>query len=107
MWRQWHTDCMRLPDRQLLTMTVIVTALASVVSLVTSGGDWVATLVVLPLYVTVAFWSIMLSRWISRRFTKRPEPVAPQQPTEPTTRRPGHVQRRRRRRRPRSGRGRG
>ncbi len=87
-------------------MTVVVTALASAFSLITSGGDWVATLLTLPLFATVAFWSILLSRWISRRFTKRPEPVAQQQPTEPTTSRPGHAQRRRRRRRPRSGRGR-
>ena len=98
---------MRLPDRQLLTMTVVVAALASAFSFISSGGDWAATLIVLPLFVTVAFWSILLSRWISRRFTKRPEPVLPEQPTEPTTKRPDHVQRRRRRRRPRSGRGRG
>ena len=98
---------MRLPDRQLLTMTVVVSALACAFSFFSSGGDWAATLVVLPLFVTVAFWSILLSRWISRRFTKRPEPVIPEQPTESTSRRPDHAQRRRRRRRPRSGRGRG
>ena len=98
---------MRLPDRQLLTMTVVVSALACAFYFFTSGRDWAATLIVLPLFVTVAFWSILLSRWISRRFTKRPEPVLPEQPTEPTSRRPDHAQRRRRRRRPRSGRGRG
>ena len=97
---------MRLPDRQLLMMTVVVTALASAFSLFSSGGDWAATLITLPLFATVAFWSIMFSRWLSRRFSKQPEPVV-HEPTEPTTKRPEHVQRRRRRRRPRSGRGRG
>lgn len=97
---------MRMPDRQLLVMTVVVAGAASLVSLVTSGGDWVSTLIALPLFATLAFWSILFSRWLTRRFAKTPEPVA-HEPTAPTSRRPGHAQRRRRRRRPRGGRGRG
>ena len=97
---------MRMPDRQLLVMTVVVAGAASLVSLVTSGGDWVSTLIALPLFATFAFWSILFSRWLTRRFAKTPEPVM-HEPTAPTTKRPGHAQRRRRRRRPRGGRGRG
>ena len=97
---------MRMPDRQLLVMTVVVAGVASLVSLVTSHGDWVSTLIAFPLFVTFAFWSILFSRWITRRFAKTPEPVV-RQPTEPTSKRPEHAQRRRRRRRVRGGRGRG
>ena len=35
---------MGIPDRQLLLMTVVVTAAASAVAFLSSGGDWVATL---------------------------------------------------------------
>ncbi|MYE46398.1 MAG: hypothetical protein F4X25_06530 [Chloroflexi bacterium] len=97
---------MRLPDRQVLVMTVVVAGLASLVSLVLSRGDWVSMLISLPLFVTLAFWSLLLSRWLTRRFVKTPEPVV-HEPTPPSSSRPEHAQRRRRRRRPRGGRGRG
>ncbi len=97
---------MRLPDRQLLVMTVVVAGLASLVSLVTSGGNWASTLIAFPLFATFAFWSILFSRWLTRRFVKAPEPVV-HEPTAPSSKRPEHAQRRRRRRRPRGGRGRG
>lgn len=97
---------MRMPDRQLLLMTVVVTTLAAAFSLITSGGDWAATLFTVPLFATVAFWSILLSRWLSRRFVKQPEPVR-HEPTAPRSKRPQHAQRRRGRRRSRGGRGRG
>ena len=97
---------MRMPDRQLLVMTVVVAGAASLVALVTSGGDWASTLIALPLFMTFAFFSILFSRWLTRRFVKTPEPVV-HEPTAPTSKRPEHAQRRRRRRRPRGSRGRG
>ena len=97
---------MRMPDRQLLVMTVVVAGAASLVALVTSGGEWLPTLIALPLFMTFAFWSILFSRWLTRRFVKTPEPVV-HEPTAPTSKRPEHAQRRRRRRRPRGSRGRG
>lgn len=96
---------MKLPDRQVLVMTVVVSGVASLVSLVLSRGDWVSTLISLPIFMTLAFWTILFSRWLTRRFVKEPEPVV-YEPTAPSSKRPEHAQRRRRRRRPRGGRGR-
>ena len=83
-------------------MTVALSLLAGVISFVSSGGDWVTVAISMPLFVTASFWSLQLSRWISRKIVGEREPVVPPTPTEATTARPEHVQRRRRRRRQRS-----
>ncbi|MDE2696055.1 MAG: hypothetical protein OXH97_06000 [Chloroflexota bacterium] len=92
-------------DRQILVMTVVLSLVAGVISFVSSGGDWLTVAVSMPLFVTASFWSLQLSRWISRKIAGEPKEVPPPQPTAPTTTRPGHVQRRRRRRRQRGRRG--
>ena len=90
---------MGMPDRQLLVMTVVISLVAAAVTLVTSGGDWVAVLISLPIFVTFSFWSLRISRWLARRLVPQPQPPEPQVPTEPTSPRPEHARRRRRRRR--------
>lgn len=88
-------------DRQILLMTVVLSLLAGGIAFVSSGGDWLTVAISMPLFVTASFWSLQLSRWISRKIVGEPEPVLPPTPTEATTARPEHVQRRRRRRRQR------
>ncbi|MXW34976.1 MAG: hypothetical protein F4X26_04155 [Chloroflexi bacterium] len=88
-------------DRQILVMTVVLSLVAGVISFASSGGDWLTVAISMPLFVTASFWSLQLSRWISRKIVGEPKEVPPPQPTAPTTSRPGHAQRRRRRRRQR------
>ncbi len=46
---------MGIPDRQLLVVTVLLSFVAVVVTLIGTGGDWVAALIALPLFATFSF----------------------------------------------------
>ena len=86
-------------ERQTLILTVIFTFVLAGFTLLSSGGDWVATLLVIPLVATASYWSLKLSMRFSRRWA--PPPPEPHAATPPSTERPEHVRRRRERRRPR------
>ena len=89
-------------DRQLLVMTVLLSLAASVFALVTSGFDWLVVAIAVPFFVTSSYYSLRISRWLSRRVVPQPEPPPVQEPTPSTTQRPEHAQQRRRRRRRKS-----
>lgn len=91
-----------LTDRQLLMLTAFTTAVSGVFTFITTGGDWVTTALAMPIAASAAFWSLRITRRLTRRWVRSPppsnaEPAAP----EPTSERPEHAQRRRQRRRPR------
>ena len=89
-------------DRQVLVLTVLVSAASAVYVLVVTGGDWATVAISLPMFTTVAYFSLLVSKRIGRRFGPKPPP--PQEPTPPvdsTSERPEHAQRRRVRRRQR------
>lgn len=92
----------RTGHRQLLWLTVFVTACSSGLTLLTTRGDWQSTLLVLPLAGTVAYWSLRLARRMARRTTAGAATRdAPPRETPPSSVRPEHARRRRERRRAR------
>ncbi|MSQ35814.1 MAG: hypothetical protein EXR63_01540 [Dehalococcoidia bacterium] len=92
----------RAAHRQLLLLTFLVTAGSSALTLLTTRGDWQATLLVLPLSATAAYWSLRFARRLTKRAaasaTARHAPP-PDEP--PSSARPEHARRRRQRRRAR------
>ena len=86
-------------------MTVVLTLAATATAFVTSGGDWLTAAVSLPLIATASFWSLRLSRWITRKIVPPRLPPSRPPPTAPTSARPEHARRRRRSRRGRGRRG--
>ena len=91
-------------DRQVLIWTVVITAAITLFAWV-AGGDIVGALVLMPIVMTVTFWSMRISLRLSRRARpdldpNRPPPPGPD-PTPPSSERPEHARRRRERRRPR------
>jgi hypothetical protein len=91
-------------DRQVLTLTLVVTLFVTALLLLTTRGDWVVALFMVPLVASAAFWSLRISRGLAGRLERRygpPPPPPPPQPAQPTSERPEHAQRRRQRRRQR------
>jgi len=95
-----HTS--RMPDRQLLGLTVVLSLGASAVALVTSGFDWLSVAISFPFFITASYYSLRLSRWLGNRAAPQQPPPSEHQPTEATTSRPEHAQQRRQRRRRKS-----
>ena len=101
------------PDnrRQTVVLTLVLTAILAVYTLLASGGDWVTTLLFVPVIASVTFWTLRLSMRVGRRWSRPVSTRLEQRPSdsvlsEPTTERPAHAQHRREqaRRRPRGGR---
>lgn len=91
-----------LSDRQIVALTLFTTAVCTVMTLITTGGDLLTTALAIPLAASAAFWSLR----IMRRLTSRLVPSEAALETShtlpaPTSERPEHAQRRRQRRRPR------
>jgi hypothetical protein len=94
-------------DRQILGLTVFVTAVVSGLTAL-STGDWVITAISIPFVASAAFWSLHLSRrvgrWLQRRYAPpipSPSRAADDDAPSHVSERPEHAQRRRRRRRQR------
>lgn len=95
-------------QRQTVVITLVMTAILAVYTLIASGGDWLTTLLFVPVVGSASYWTLRLSmrvgqRWarpVAARLEQRDVSIALPQPT---TERPEHVQHRREqeRRRPR------
>ena len=90
-----------IPDRKLLIQTVGVSSVAFAAAVVFQ--DWLTALLSLPIFVTVSYWSLRVSRWLSRRVNPQPQgsELSAAEPTAPSSDRPEHARRRRGRRRQR------
>lgn len=87
-----------LNNRQMLVLTLWVTAGSTLLTLVTTQGDVQVALFMIPLVGSAAFWSLRLSQKIARRWAPRePERTAASGPVEQTSERPDHARRRRER----------
>ncbi len=93
----------RFAEREILILTAVTTLLVGALTLLTTGGDWAATLLTVPLVASIAFWSLIFARRIGARWAPKPPP--PYEPPAPSSERPEHAQRRRQRRAPRGRRG--
>ena len=90
-------------DRQILVLTVLV-SMASVVY-VSVVEDWIAALITLPMFMTVSYFALRVSRRMGQRFGPKPPEPKVVEPVEQSSERPDHARRRRERKR-RRGRGR-
>ena len=91
-----------LTDRQSVALTLFTTAVCTVMTLVTTGGDLVTTALALPLAASAAFWSLrLMRRLMARLMPAQPTAEANRAIPAPSSERPEHAQRRRQRRRPR------
>ncbi len=95
-------------QRQTMITSLTMTAILAVYTLLASGGDWVTTVLFVPVIASASYWTLRLSqrvgaRWASRAAARLERHDAPVQPQVPHTDRPEHVQHRREqeRRRPR------
>ena len=92
-----------MSDRRIVVLTLFTTLVTSVMTLITTGGDWVTTALATPLAAAASFWSLRLTRRLMYRLVPMPTRAAMAAPArpQPTSDRPEHAQRRRERRRPR------
>lgn len=92
-----------MTGRQVLVLTVFITATTAIIVLNMTGGDLWTTLLTVPLVASTAFWSMRLSQRLAARFGPRYAALEAQaRPQAATTsERPDHARRRREQRRPR------
>ena len=91
-----------LSDRQIVGLTLFTTAVCTVMTLITTGGDLLTTALAIPLAASASFWSLRIMRRLITRLVPASAALeASRAPIAATSERPEHAQRRRQRRQPR------